>query len=291
MNNNSYMTKAGTLTAVGEASGVRGIINGGRSVSPRAGTSGSRMEGMGNAESGQGVRTVGFPKWKRIFDAALIWLSLPFWLPFCLLVAVVIRLGSRGPVLFKQDRVGQGGSVFTCFKFRTMHLNANQGTHRHHVQDLIKSSAPMVKLDAADDDRLIRGGSWIRACGLDELPQLINILRGEMSIVGPRPCIPYEFDLYEPWQRDRFMAPPGLTGLWQVSGKNRTTFDEMVRLDMEYARRMSLWLDLKILFLTPVAIVQQVCDMRAAKKQLRKNGASGAVPVPRESNDGSTDKA
>jgi lipopolysaccharide/colanic/teichoic acid biosynthesis glycosyltransferase len=209
----------------------------------------------------------------------LILLALPLWLPVCLLVALVIRLGSRGPVLFKQDRVGQGGAIFTCYKFRTMHLNACQGTHKHHVQDLIKSSAPMVKLDAADDDRLVRGGSWIRASGLDEVPQLINILRGEMSIVGPRPCIPYEFELYESWQKDRFMAPPGLTGLWQVSGKNRTTFDEMVRLDMDYARRMSLWLDLKIIFLTPVAIVQQVCDMRAAKS------------VPRESKDGSTDNA
>jgi lipopolysaccharide/colanic/teichoic acid biosynthesis glycosyltransferase len=103
-----------------------------------------------------------------------------------------------------------------------------------------------------------------------------------MSIVGPRPCIPYEYDLYEPWQRQRFNAPPGLTGLWQVSGKNRTTFDEMVRLDMDYACRMSVWLDLKILFLTPVVIVQQVSDMRVAKKQLRKNG---------ESKNGSTDKA
>jgi lipopolysaccharide/colanic/teichoic acid biosynthesis glycosyltransferase len=178
--------------------------------------------------------------------------------------------------------VGQGGKIFTCFKFRTMQLNADQGTHQNHVKDLIKSDAPMVKLDAADDERLTRGGSWIRASGLDELPQIINILRGEMSIVGPRPCIPYEYDLYEPWQRQRFNAPPGLTGLWQVSGKNRTTFDEMVRLDMDYARRMSLWLDVKILFLTPVAIVQQVGDMWAAKRQLRKNGGS---------KNGSTDKA
>lgn len=291
MNNNSYMTKAGALTAVGGSSGVHSVVGGRRDSSLREESMIGRMDIMSDSESRQGARTVGFPLWKRLFDTALILASLPFWLPFCLLVALVIRLGSRGPVLFKQERVGQGGTIFTCFKFRTMHLNANQGTHKHHVQDLIKSSAPMVKLDAADDDRLIRGGSWIRACGLDELPQLLNILRGEMSIVGPRPCIPYEFELYEPWQKDRFMAPPGLTGLWQVSGKNRTTFDEMVRLDMEYARRMSLWLDVKILFLTPVAIVQQVCDMRAAKKQLRKNGASGAAPVPRESNDGSTDKA
>jgi lipopolysaccharide/colanic/teichoic acid biosynthesis glycosyltransferase len=104
--------------------------------------------------------------------------------------------------------------------------------------------------------------------GLDELPQLINVLRGDMSIVGPRPCIPYEYELYEPWQKQRFNAPPGLTGLWQVSGKNRTTFDEMVRLDMEYARRMSVWLDIKIIVLTPVTILQQVADTWFAKKQM-----------------------
>jgi lipopolysaccharide/colanic/teichoic acid biosynthesis glycosyltransferase len=211
---------------------------------------------------------VGFPIWKRTFDAVLIFLAAPLWLPVCLVVAVVIRLGSRGPLLFKQDRVGQGGKIFTCFKFRTMKLNADQGAHQNHVKDLIKSSAPMVKLDAADDERLTRGGSWIRAMGLDELPQLINVLRGDMSIVGPRPCIPYEYELYEPWQKQRFNAPPGLTGLWQVSGKNRTTFDEMVRLDMAYARRMSVWLDLKIIVLTPVTIVQQVADTWLAKKQM-----------------------
>jgi len=198
----------------------------------------------------------------------------------CLLIALVIRLGSKGPLIFQQRRVGQGGRIFTCFKFRTMQINASQSTHQNHVKDLIKSSAPMVKLDADNDGRMVRCGSWIRASGLDELPQLLNILRGEMSIVGPRPCIPYEYDLYEPWQRHRCDAPPGLTGLWQVSGKNRTTFDQMVRLDIEYARRMGLWLDVCILARTPLAIVQQVLDMRAAKRLRKaslKSGAAGAT--------------
>lgn len=229
------------------------------------------------------------PGWKRVFDVAAVLVTLPAWLPVCAFVALVIKIGSRGPLIFRQDRVGQGGRIFTCFKFRTMQINANQGTHHEHVKDLIQSSAPMVKLDSEYDGRLTRGGSWIRAGGLDELPQLFNILRGEMSVVGPRPCIPYEYALYQPWQRHRCDAPPGLTGLWQVSGKNRTTFDQMVRLDIDYARRISPWLDLKILFLTPVAIFQQVRDMRAAKR-LRRASGSEATGTPRLSTSVKTQK-
>jgi lipopolysaccharide/colanic/teichoic acid biosynthesis glycosyltransferase len=223
----------------------------------------------------------GLPLWKSAFDVVVLLATLPVWLPLAILVAVVIRLGSPGPILFRQKRVGQGGRLFTCFKFRTMQIHADQGAHRHHVKDLIRDHVPMVKLDAGNDGRLTRGGSWIRASGLDELPQILNILRGEMSVVGPRPCIPYEYELYEPWQRYRFEATPGLTGLWQVTGKNRTTFDEMVRMDIDYAQRRSLWLDLWILFRTPLAILQQVRDLLAAKRARRgaasvARGAAGA---------------
>ncbi|HEU5072292.1 MAG TPA: sugar transferase [Verrucomicrobiae bacterium] len=214
----------------------------------------------------------GLPLWKRTLDALVLLVALPVWLPLALLVALVVRLGSRGPIFFRQPRVGQNGRTFTCFKFRTMQVNAEQGSHQDHVKALIRSQAPMVKLDAGRDGRLIRGGSWIRVSGLDELPQIINILRGEMSLVGPRPCIPYEYEMYEPWQRQRCTAPPGLTGLWQVSGKNRTTFTQMVQLDIEYARRMSPGLDLLILLRTPLAIVQQVCDLRAAKRAAKRAG-------------------
>jgi exopolysaccharide production protein ExoY len=224
----------------------------------------------------------GLPVWKRVLDVTLVLVSLPLWLPVCVLLSLAIRLGSPGPVIFRQERVGQGGRIFTCFKFRTMHLNADQGTHHNHVKNLIKSSAPMVKLDSDNDQRLTPGGAWIRASGLDELAQILNVLRGEMSIVGPRPCIPYEYEAYEPWQRHRCDAPPGLTGLWQVSGKNRTTFEQMVRLDIRYAHCMSLWQDAKILVLTPVVIFQQVRDLRAAKK-LRREQAQGAAAAPRVS--------
>lgn len=225
---------------------------------------------------GASASSVGFPLWKRILDFCLILIGLPLWLPIALVVAVVIRMGSRGPIFFCQERVGQGGRLFTCFKFRTMRMNASPSAHQSHVKDLIKSASPMVKLDDDNDARVIPGGAWIRASGLDELPQIVNILRGEMSIVGPRPCIPYEYNMYEPWQRRRCDAPPGLTGLWQVSGKNRTTFIRMVEFDISYARRMSLWLDLGIVVRTPMAILQQVIDTRIAKRarreQVRKSG-------------------
>jgi lipopolysaccharide/colanic/teichoic acid biosynthesis glycosyltransferase len=131
----------------------------------------------------------------------------------------------------------------------------------------------MTKLDAIKDSRIIPLGGILRATGLDELPQLINVLRGEMSIVGPRPCVGYEYEMYEPWQKRRFDAVPGLTGLWQVSGKNRTTFNQMINLDIEYSERATLWLDVKIMLKTVPALVVQCCDQRAARKQ------SKAVPT------------
>jgi lipopolysaccharide/colanic/teichoic acid biosynthesis glycosyltransferase len=148
-----------------------------------------------------------------------------------------------------------------------MQVNADAGSHRDHARQLINSEAPMVKLDASRDPRLIPLGAALRASGLDELPQLLNVLRGEMSIVGPRPCIPYEYDLYEPWQRRRFDAVPGLTGLWQVSGKNRTTFVQMIRLDIEYSQRSSLWLDIGIIFKTLPALWSQCLETRARRRK------------------------
>jgi lipopolysaccharide/colanic/teichoic acid biosynthesis glycosyltransferase len=208
------------------------------------------------------------PRWKRTLDVVFILLILPFGLPLAVLVAVLIQLVSDGPVLFRQERVGYLGRKFMCFKFRTMFVGAETTTHQGHLQQLMKSDAPMVKLDARGDSRIIPFGPLLRASGLDELPQLINVLRGEMSIVGPRPCLDYECDKYLPWQWERFNTLPGLTGLWQVSGKNQTTFAEMMQLDISYAREKTLWLDLMIIFKTVPAILGQVLHARKKVKRL-----------------------
>ena len=208
------------------------------------------------------------PRWKRILDIVFILLILPFVLPLAALIAVVIRLVSDGPVLFRQERVGHLGRRFMCLKFRTMFLGAETATHQGHLEQLIKSAQPMVKLDSHGDSRIIPFGSMLRASGLDELPQFINVLRGEMSIVGPRPCLAYECDHYLPWQRERFNTLPGLTGLWQVSGKNQTTFTEMMQLDIQYARNKTVWLDLAIILKTIPAILAQIWFTRKKKLML-----------------------
>jgi len=212
-------------------------------------------------------RAIGIPIWKRLLDLVLILLMAPALLIFGSLVAVVVKLGSPGPILFRQKRIGYRGTEFTCLKFRTMLADAETESHRQHTHNLIKSKTPMVKLDAQKDPRLVPLGPILRATGLDELPQLLNVLRGEMSLVGPRPCIPYEYELYEPWQRQRFNAAPGLTGLWQVSGKNRTTFEEMIRLDIAYSECLSFWLDLRIIFKTLPAVWGQYSQLREIKRE------------------------
>ena len=205
------------------------------------------------------------PAWKRAIDLGCVVSALPILAIATAAVAVLTALTSPGPVFFKQERIGLRGRKFKLYKFRTMHARAETASHRAHFAELVRSNTPMQKMDARGDSRLIPGGWILRATGLDELPQIINVLRGEMSIVGPRPCIPYEYDQYNARQRERFATVPGLTGLWQVSGKNRTTFEEMVRLDVEYSRRQSLGLDLKIIVLTLPALYTQVSDVQKAK--------------------------
>jgi lipopolysaccharide/colanic/teichoic acid biosynthesis glycosyltransferase len=214
------------------------------------------------------------PHWKRVFDVMLILLSMILVLPLMILISVIIRMVSKGPVLFKQERVGYLGRPFMCLKFRTMFVGADTACHQGHLGHLMNSGAPMVKLDAEGDSRIIPFGRLLRASGLDEIPQLFNVLRGEMSLVGPRPCLPYEYEMYLPWQKERFGTLPGLTGLWQVNGKNQTTFTEMVQWDIEYVRKKTLWLDLAIMFRTPMAILGQVWQLR------RKSGAIQAAHRP-----------
>ncbi len=146
-----------------------------------------------------------------------------------------------------------------------------------HVRSLMTTNKPMTKLDVTSDPRIIPFGNLIRRCCLDELPQLINVLRGEMSLVGPRPCVPYEAEQYGPWERGRFDAVPGMTGLWQVSGKNKTTFNEMIRLDIAYARRRSFWLDIKILLRTMPAIYVEVAESLSRRRKHDTQQASAPV--------------
>jgi lipopolysaccharide/colanic/teichoic acid biosynthesis glycosyltransferase len=177
-------------------------------------------------------------------------------------ISIWIKLVSPGPLLFHQERIGYKGRRFTIFKFRTMTVNVETGSHELHLQQLINSDSPMTKLDASGDPRIIFGGRILRAMGLDELPQIFNVLRREMSLIGPRPCTVNEFQCYKTGQEERLDALPGLTGYWQVNGKNKTTFSEMIDLDIYYARNLTLSLDLSILVKTVPAILGQVLESR-----------------------------
>ncbi|MGD0207762.1 MAG: sugar transferase [Verrucomicrobiota bacterium] len=205
-------------------------------------------------------------RWKRTLDILLILLALPFLIPLALFIALLIRSVSTGPVLFRQERVGYLGRRFMCFKFRTMFINADTTMHQGHLHHLMNSNTPMMKMDSRGDPRIIPFGLFLRTSGLDELPQLINVLRGEMSLVGPRPCLHYEYEKYLPWQKERFGTVPGLTGLWQVSGKNKTTFVEMIQLDIKYAKNKTLWWDLKIIMMTIPTLIIQMLEIRPGKK-------------------------
>jgi len=205
------------------------------------------------------------PAWKRAIDLVCCLLALPFLAILTLAMTILTKLVAPGPVFFRQERVGCNGRRFWIYKFRTMRVGADTSGHQDYFKQLIGTNAPMMKLDSAGDSRLIPGSRLLRAAGLDELPQVINVFRGEMSVVGPRPCIPTEYEAYQPRQRQRCAAMPGLTGLWQVSGKNRTTFEEMVNLDIRYSETKSWWLDAKIIVMTVPALLVQIYDTRIRK--------------------------
>jgi lipopolysaccharide/colanic/teichoic acid biosynthesis glycosyltransferase len=194
-----------------------------------------------------------------------------------LLIAMLIKMVSPGPVLFKQKRVGYMGKTFFCWKFRTMGLGASTSLHQNYLSKLMNNEIPMAKLDDADK-RIIPFGKFMRKSGLDELPQLFNVLCGEMSLIGPRPCIPYESRQFLNWQHKRFDAVPGITGLWQVNGKNMTTFNEMMRYDISYTKKKSLWLDIKILFKTLPVIIHQVSSLNRYPKFGSSHGRGQREP-------------
>jgi lipopolysaccharide/colanic/teichoic acid biosynthesis glycosyltransferase len=183
--------------------------------------------------------------------------------PILAAIALAIKLTSKGPVIFEQERLGQFGKRFKCLKFRTMSTDNDPKIHREFVHKFIagksegsnKTDSEPVVYKITNDPRVTWVGKFLRKTSLDEFPQFINVLRSEMSLVGPRPPVPYEFEVYDCWHRRRVLeVKPGLTGLWQVSGRSRTCFDDMVRLDLRYSQSWSLWLDLKILMATPRAV-------------------------------------
>ena len=201
---------------------------------------------------------------KRAIDVLGSLVALVLCLPVFLVIALAIRLTSRGPVFFRQVRLGQYGQRFTFLKFRSMYVNNDHKIHQEYVQQFIlgakgaeqttKGQQKIFKLTS--DPRITRVGRFLRNTSLDEIPQFINVLTGKMSLVGPRPPLPYEFEKYDLWHKHRLLGvKPGITGPWQVGGRSRVTFDEMVRLDIRYARTWSLWLDIKIILQTPKAMV------------------------------------
>lgn len=246
---------------------VRRVTKGGSmSNNERNGSKAPRAVSEVSASSAQRV-----PGWKSTLDITCILLSLPVWLPLMILLMLVTRIASSGPIFYRQKRVGLGGRHFFIWKFRTMKLRAETKTHEHYFEGLMRADCPMTKLDAHGDPRLAPFGRILRASGLDELPQIFNVLCGEMSLVGPRPCLPNEFAHYEPWQQERVNGLPGLTGYWQVNGKNKTTFNEMIAMDLFYLKTMSILLDLKIILKTCTVIADQLFESRPAAQSARKD--------------------
>ncbi len=207
-----------------------------------------------------------------IFAASILFLLL---LPLMLLIALAIKIYSPGPIFFVQERVGskrrtRGKKLywkrvtFSCYKFRTMHLNADSSIHQTYIKALINNDHEQIQIlqgntsnihKLVHDTRITRPGKLLRKLSLDELPQLFNVLRGDMSLVGPRPAIPYEVEMYKPWHLQRLETQPGITGLQQVTARSTADFDEQVQLDIEYIHQQSLWLDIKIMLKTPLVII------------------------------------
>ena len=202
---------------------------------------------------------------KRLSDIVISSIAIAIISPFWLILSVIIKLDSKGAIFFKQERVGMDGRKFLCYKFRSMKSDADEAIHRESYRKNIEGKLSEANSGdkgkpvfgkVKDDPRITKIGKFLRRSSLDETPQLLNVLKGEMSVIGPRPPIPYEVEEYELWHRKRLDMKPGITGLWQVSGRNRLTFEEMVKIDLFYIENWSLWLDLKIILLTLPAILR-----------------------------------
>ena len=186
---------------------------------------------------------------KRIFEFIFALALLIIFFPFLLLTAILIKIVSPGPIFYKPIMVGLAGRKFRMYKFRSMHANCDQNPHQELLKDII-TNGEMNGEKLKNDSRITSVGRFLRKHSLDELPQLLNILLGQMSLVGPRPCIPYEYKLYKSWQKRRFLVKPGMTGLWQVYGRSKVSFNDMVILDLYYIRNRSIWMDYSIILRT-----------------------------------------
>jgi lipopolysaccharide/colanic/teichoic acid biosynthesis glycosyltransferase len=197
---------------------------------------------------------------KRMLDIIVSALGIILLVPVFIILSLAIRLNSPGPAIFRQRRVGRNEKPFTCFKFRTLYHNASEEAHRQAIRRLWAgehlSADPNSPYKLTNDLRVTHVGHWLRRTSLDELPQLFNVLRGEMSIVGPRPAIPYELEYFQEWHHERHRVKPGITGLWQVRGRGRLEPNDMLELDVQYARTWSVWTDLKLIVLTIPSVVR-----------------------------------
>ena len=198
---------------------------------------------------------------KRLMDVLIALGLIVLFGPLMLLIMAGIRISSPGPIFYWQTRIGKKGKPFSMLKFRSMQVKNDPDLHRAYVQKLIHENiqpgaSSKSNLKMLGDPRITGLGKYLRKFSLDELPQFFNVLRGEMSMVGPRPSLPYEYEVYKEWHKQRLMVLPGITGLWQAMARNTVSFDDMVRIDIEYIQSMNLWLDLKIMFLTPIVMIR-----------------------------------
>jgi len=197
---------------------------------------------------------------KRLLDLFVAIILLLLFGPLMLAVTVGIKIFSPGPILYRQTRIGKDGTPFKMLKFRSMRLENAPDLHREYVRDLIihnkdPESLGKKSLKLESDPRITGLGKYLRKWSIDELPQFFNVLKGEMSMVGPRPSLPYEYEVYKDWHKKRVLVLPGITGLWQVTARNLVSFDEQVRIDLAYIQNMNLWLDIKILLMTPYEMI------------------------------------
>ena len=208
-----------------------------------------------------GMPANGYLPMKRVLDVCLAMFSILLFGALMLAIALGIRISSPGPIFYRQKRIGKDSIPFDMLKFRSMQVKNNPDLHREHVQKLIKQNMHPLdlgknSLKMTGDPRITGVGKYLRKFSLDELPQFFNVLKGEMSIVGPRPSLPYEYEVYEEWHKQRLIVLPGITGLWQVTARNTIPFNEMVCIDLNYIQSMNLWLDLKIIILTPIEMIR-----------------------------------